>query len=535
MDPASPVGQAAGAVGEAVSAIADALGIELPAVGEPVANPAIGASGDDNVIVEFDPLGSPEAIEATNKLMAATGAVVAVAGAVGAAAAAAAAAGAAAGAAGAAGAAAGSAGAASSAGAAAGPAGTGAEMNEDVLDALAAADFEVDLFQDAPPGPGDRLPLFALGLVTALDNISRRWTRSVNKVSPLVSKMINDGVYLRAIFGSLSMAPLLVGIVLAIVSLDQNSGELLHPPVALFMAIAVLGIFDALAGSLAVMVFVLGSLPLVDFGEITDLRMLAGIVVAGFGPIVLARSIRNFRRRPMPGVEGLLARVGDIAFASLMGGWVAGLIVRALPALTGLTLPAANYVPTFQLIATIAIAVRIVLEDFAARLYPQRMDRLAPDTLPQPPAVQVIAVQMMKYFFYVFIASAFMGFGPVVWLASALFMIPGLLGFVADKLPNFPWLWRVLPVGLPGLAMILGLEILLENSLTSILGDDPNFSVIFIYCLLALILVVSVLGVLGREGLPGEERFFLRPGWRWVYRIFGIVVFVLLMQFTSML
>ena len=132
------------------------------------------------------------------------------------------------------------------------------------------------------------------------------------------------------------------------------------------------------------------------------------------------------------------------------------------------------------MIATIAIAVRIVLEDFAARLYPQRMDRLAPDTLPQPPAVQVIAVQMMKYFFYVFIASAFMGFGPVVWIASALFMIPGLLGFVADKLPNFPWLWRVFPFGLPCLAMVLGFGIPLQHSLNSVLGGDPNFLIIFI-------------------------------------------------------
>jgi hypothetical protein len=408
-------------------------------------------------------------------------------------------------------------------------------MNEDVLDAMAAADYDVDAFRNTPPGLGDRLGIFALGLMTALDGITRRSTRSTARFSPLLSKLINDGIYLRAIFGSVSILPTWLGVGLAVVSLSQNDGMLLHPPVALFMAIAVLGIFDAFAGSLAVLIFVLGSLPLVDFGQITDLRMLAGIVVAGFGPIVLARSIRNFRRMPQPGIDGLVARIGDIAFASLMGGWVAGLIVRALPALTGLTLPAANYVATFQLIATIAIAIRILIEDFAARFYPQRMDKLAPDTLPSPPAAQVVTAQVLKYFFYVFIASAFMGFGPVVWIASALFMVPTILGYFQDKLPNVPFIWRYLPVGLPGLAMILGLEILLENTLTGILGDDPNFSVIFIYCLLAVILVVSTVGMLGREGRPGEERFFLRPGMRWIYRIFGIVVFVLLMQFTSML
>jgi hypothetical protein len=163
------------------------------------------------------------------------------------------------------------------------------------------------------------------------------------------------------------------------------------------------------------------------------------------------------------------------------------------------------------------------------------MDQLAPDELPEPPKVQVVTVQVLRYFFYVFIASAFMGFGPVVWIASALFMMPTLIGYFQDKLPNFPALWRVLPVGLPGLAMVLGLEIVLEGAVSSVFGDDPNFSTIFVFALLGLILLISTLGILGREGNPGEERFFLKPEWRWPYRIFGIAIFFLLVTFTGML
>jgi hypothetical protein len=263
--------------------------------------------------------------------------------------------------------------------------------------------------------------------------------------------------------------------------------------------------------------------------------MMAGIMVAGFGPIVLARSIRNFRRLSVRGVDGLIARIGDIFFASLMGGWVAGLIVRALPALTGLTLPAANYVASFQLIATVAIAIRIVLEELSARFFPQRMDKLTPDSVPEPPKGQVIAVQVLRYFFYVFVASAFMGFGPVVWIAAALFMVPTIIGNFQDKLPNIPFIWRWLPVGLPGLAMVLGLEIVLENILSSMFGDLPNFSTIFVFGLLGMIITLTVIGTLGREGLPGEERIFQQPKFRWIYRLSGIVIFILLVTFTGML
>ncbi|MEK9536343.1 MAG: hypothetical protein VWZ99_04280 [Aquiluna sp.] len=531
----SPAEAATQIVGEALEALGAFLQVEIVPVGTPVENAAIGASGDDSVIVEFDPMGSPEAVEASNKLIAATGAIVGVAAAAGAAAAAAAAAGAA-GAAGAASSAGAAAGSASSAGAAASPnANTGAEMNEDALDALAVAEFEVDAFQGVEPEWGDKLAFFALPLVNFLDTPTRLWTKAVARVSPFVSKLLSDGAYLRAMFGSLSIFPSILGVGLAVSSLYINDGSLLHPPVALFLALTVLGIFDAFAGSIAVLVFVLGSLPLVDFSKVTDLRMLAGIIVAGFGPIVLARSVRNFRRRAPVDFEGVLARIGDILFASLMGGWVAGLIVRALPALTGLTLPAANYVATFQFVATIAIGLRILFEELAARYYPQRMDILAPDSLPEPPRVQQIIVQVLRYFFYVFIASAFMGFGPIVWLASALFLLPTIIGFFSHKLPNSRMIWHVLPVGLPGLAMILGLEILLENSLGELLGDHPDFSVIFILSLLSLILVVSLVGMIGRAGRPGEIRWIERPRLRWLYRAGSAATLLLLVQFTSML
>ena len=141
----------------------------------------------------------------------------------------------------------------------------------------------------------------------------------------------------------------------------------------------------------------------------------------------------------------------------------------------------------------------------------------------------------IRYFFYVFIASAFMGFGPAVWLAAALFMAPTVFEAISDRLPNSSFIWRWLPVGLPGLAMILGLEIILENSLSGWLGDHPNFSTIFIFCLLGLLFFINLLGVLGREGRPGEVRLFNQSRYRWLARLGGLVTFIALIQFTSML
>ena len=83
--------------------------------------------------------------------------------------------------------------------------------------------------------------------------------------------------------------------------------------------------------------------------------------------------------------------------------------------------------------------------------------------------------------------------------------------------------------------MILGLEILLETSLGNLLGDHPDFSVIFVLSLLTMILIVSVVGLIGREGNPGETRWIEHPGFRWLYRLGSAATLLLLIQFTSML
>lgn len=469
------------------------------------------------VLESYDPFGTPEAVKETTGLLSAFAAVGALAAAAGAAAAAAAAAGAA-----------GSAASGSNGGL------SGAEMSEDSLDALAGADFELDVFADSKDRWGDKLALWAIPILSFLDRPTLNATRRVARYSPLVSKLLNDGSYLRAMLGSLSLLPTIAAIVLAVIGLTQNQEILLHPPVWIFIAILVIGLFDSFAGAMGVLVFILGSLPLLDVGEITDWRMLSGIAVAGFGPILLARSIRNFRRKAPRDASGWLDRIGDIGFASLMGGWISGLVLRALPALTGLAVPAADYVVEVQIIATIAIAVRILLEDLAARFYPSRMDDLTPDTLPEPFRFQPAIVMVFRYLFYVFIASAFMGTGFIVLVAAALFLVPNLLGFITDKLPRVEFLTKWLPSGLPAIAMILGLEIVLENTLSTFFGDHPEFSTIFIFGLLALIIFLTVLGMLGRPE-PNQPHWLQAPEKQTIYRVGGFVTFLLLVWFTSQL
>jgi hypothetical protein len=490
---------------------------------QPVANTAIGASGDDSVIVVFDPQATPEARAATSNLVVASAAiagVVALAGAAGAASTAALA----------------SAPSSFSGGGGGGASlGRGATMNEDSLDALAVADYTDRRSTNRRTGKGDQLRIWRFKWMTWWDKPSRAVTQFLAPISPLVSKLSNDAAYLRSMVGSLSLLVPATAVIVALFALGEGEGVLLHPPVYLYALMMIIGVFDAFAGSLAMSIFVLGSLPLMNVYSIEDWRLLAGIIVSGFGPIIVARSVRDFRRAPERGRGDWIVTLGDVAFASLMGGWVAGLIVRSLPALTGLTVPAANYVISFQVWATFAIGARVLLESVATRGFPGRMNVLSPWVLKEPPPFQKVIAQIGRLGFYIFIASSFMGFGPVVLAAGLMFLAPSILRELSDRLPQSRVLWQIFPTGLAGLAMILGLEIVLEQSLSQWLGDHPDFSIIFIISLLALILTMSILGILGREPAPGARHWTQNPTFRFWRRFGAVSVFIMLFLFTGML
>jgi hypothetical protein len=412
-------------------------------------------------------------------------------------------------------------------------------MTEDVLDALAATDYDLRTSTTVEPGRGDRLALFTLRPITALDRGSERLVRRAARPSPLLEKLLGDGIHLRAMLGSLGFLPSVIGVALGLTALVQTGSSPEHPPIPLFIALVVLGIIDAFGGALGVLVFALGSLAGLGVGadgiDVTDLRLLAGVVVAGFGPIVIARSTREFRRDPSRPTT-LAERVGDVAFAALLGGWVASLVFRALPALTGLALPAGDHVATVRVVATVAVAVRIGLEIAAAKWFPFRVELLSPDDLPEPPAWQPRVAKLARLGAFLFVASSFMGTGAALWLAAGLYLLPTAIEAVGERIPTVTTVHHWLPTGLPALAMVLGLEIVLEGALEGLLGEHPDFAIVFVCALFAMLAIVALLGALGREGVDGGwRRMIAGPGGRWLVPAGSVATFAMVTRFTFIL
>ena len=526
----------------------------------PTADFGIGASGADDVIVPFSPQSSERASQelaeiAVSASVAATAAT-AAAGAVGAAGAAAGAAGAAgsAGAAGAAGAA-GSAGAGAGAGAGGSPnapsspapsnssavpgrnqnstvsapkegasgGGTGAgggggrlndglesyaDVNEDVFDALAIAEYDTTNKTAA-----------VLGKFEAWLH-QRRWRRLLLLADPafqrfftatrsaqLVAKIADDSAYLRAFIGPFYVLLPTIAATFGALGAIFNTQAILHPPIWVYLLLVCFGALDTLSGLTGITSFLLLSVGLVDALSLADIRTVIGVLISCVGPAFVARSLVGFRRHRDRTPLSRIRDLSDLAFSALVGGWIASISVRAMPSLSGLSLPAANHVDTFFIAASGAFLIRVSLEIAAARLLPQRMAHLAPEEAPTSSARVRMLWVLLRFGFVFLLSTSFLGFGWEAWVISALAVAPNAIGLAQDKLPLSERLWKGFPYGILAFLTILVLEIGIETALSA-LYSGANFSTYFMLILMPTVAVMAAIQTIARPKEPAKTHWW---------------------------
>lgn len=488
-------------------------------IGETTVPTTPGSQTDENApSTPYDPLASPEGIKAVANSV---GTAVVVAGAVAGAAAGAAAAG-------------GSARSGSSGSSSSGSASS--SQDTDLSDgSIESLDAEVESFTTAKISWGDKIPIFRFKVLTFLDKSTHDLTMRLAKFSPVVSKIVNDGAYLRSVLGSLWLAFPITGVALAVFALMQPAVELKPPIWQLFIAIAVLGMFDALSGMLATLIYSIGMISIFGISDLADVRLMLGVLLLGFGPALIAVSFRAIRKQFETSFAYLWDRLVDIAVLTFFISWSVASMVSTLPALAGRTLVVANHSSEFALFLAIAIAVRILLEELAARGFSKRLDTINPTEVPSTSQLQKVISTAVRLFLFIFVTAAFMGNVWQVWVGSFIFILPNILSWVQDKFPNSTLLWKLLPQGVPGLALTLIISGYSATLIAGWLEGNPEYPQYLFMLLPIPVFLLGLLGMFGREGKDDEDRPIMQARWRWVYRIGGIVVLAWTMQLAGVI
>jgi hypothetical protein len=141
----------------------------------------------------------------------------------------------------------------------------------------------------------------------------------------------------------------------------------------------------------------------------------------------------------------------------------------------------------------------------------------------------------MRAFIFWFVAGAFIGTSWHLYVGTALFIAPSYLGLLQDKFPNYPKLYQILPAGLPGLAFTLLVASYSLAGLTAILGETPDLAKMAFVLLPIPSVILSILGMLGREPADGDVRWYQRDQLTWLYRIGGIAIFIYTLQLTGII
>ena len=351
-----------------------------------------------------------------------------------------------------------------------------------------------------------------------LDSLSAALPVALNRFSPLLARVSNDGAYLRAMFGPLWLISSLAGIVLGVLSVASTHGAAVPPAMGLLVAIVVLSAFDVLGGLLAASTFTIGVIALSGLATIAEARTILGIDVIFFTVALTASAARPLRRLPAVSASDWFDRIADVVVASLIATWAVTKMIGALPALSGLALPIANSAFTVALFAGGAIVLRYVLETVASYHYPLRLASVAPPKIGFPSVQQQLVSAVFKTALFVFVAIAYLGNIWPLWIGAALFLIPSVVAAFQAKLPNVPRLVKLIPGGVIKVVLMLCVGKLLGGWLASIIHNPQDFIDQAFVILSIPALLLGFAGFFGREGDKWELN--------WPIRIGGVVVVI---------
>ena len=335
--------------------------------------------------------------------------------------------------------------------------------------------------------------------------------------SALLPRVLIDGAWARAIFGSAALSLWSIGFVLGLLSSIQVHFQALPPRLSYVLAIVAVGLLDSAAGACAWLVIASLALFTGHLANWAELRTILGLFVLFASTILLAHAIRPLRRQQDGSLMHRFDRIADYVMPPIFLAFAASSMFKALNGLSGLELVHKSEFGALRLTVIIFFLLRMSLEDLALTFYPQRSLASQPAKLPSQTKSATWMAIIGKLLLFLLISAPFFGLGFYTFIALALTALTLILKVFEDRLPNLLRLNKWFPRGTAKFVLML-----VVGTITGawILGAHPsnqrNASTF------ALLLVPGTIATLielfGREGFSWPES--------WGKRVLGIEIWL---------
>jgi hypothetical protein len=387
------------------------------------------------------------------------------------------------------------------------------------------SDYERDFM-----GIGDRSFTWRAPLTQLTDAFVLGSSVRIAKFAPLFAKFVIDANYLRAMLGSLSFLSVPIGVALGILSLQSSHFQPMPPEWALLAAVAILSIFEALGGLVAVLIYAVGVFASGNLQGPASILTVMAVAAISVSPSILAGSFRPFRRK-ISGDENIWERGSDYLLAAILTNWTFVGFINSLNPIAGKQLAITGHAHEIGFIVGGAIVLRMIFEDIATYFYPVRLSRLEAN-LPKPSVRQQYISNIVKSLIFAIVMERFIGMSAPLIIGTVLFVLPNLLKLSAGKLlPKSRLLHFALPKGGVRIVVMTILGTLFAKLATHIYTDPAEFLTWGFLLLSIPGFVVSILGLLSDDKNAGSLKHH-KLG-IWVYRIGGLAIFYLIIQIAA--
>ena len=345
--------------------------------------------------------------------------------------------------------------------------------------------------------------------------------------SPLVMRVIADSSYLQAISGFFVLLLPIIGLALGVaIALSTNmSVSLIPTSLALTLAIVVLALLDAFAGFIAFIVYFLFAVAVGEITNFTDLQALLGMSLLWFTPALAAGATRPLRRA----VDDWDAweRITDILVSTLLTGWAIKGMVLAIDGFAKEKTSIATHSDLIALVGAAMVVLRYLLEEFATRYTPARLEYLSPPKVKSQDLDAFLISLLVKALIFIFFMFGFFGFSWQILVAIALMVIPSLLKRIDKKFPNSAALFQIIPGGIPSIVVMSFIGTAFSSWANSLplLAADKSKTIVVICSLPGF--VISLLKLFGRSPKSGDVRWYRRDSMKIAYRIFGPIMLLI--------
>jgi hypothetical protein len=145
----------------------------------------------------------------------------------------------------------------------------------------------------------------------------------------------------------------------------------------------------------------------------------------------------------------------------------------------------------------------------------------------EPGNAQRTVSALVRTGMFLLIAAAFVGNVWQLWLAAALFLLPGLLALLAHRFRNVAALWQAIPEGVPLFVVMIVIGLIATAALGAALGHTPTFAQDTFLVMAVPGFLLALLGLVAQGPRDGDVRWYVRPSMTVVYRVGGIVMLIL--------